>query len=277
MAQSQSTIDWLRERVMAATASLTAIYKERPLTVAAFAGALPAALALRALYADYTAWLALGAGGLPHNALGYLIQVCMRIAAPRDTRSLDPYLSVKQVSVYKRDAAAKYLADLPKRAGPRPTVPPFVAPQRQTDQIPGYSVDKAIRDLADEAFASIAARNPDSISVRSSRLEGRGPAWFLGNGRPLPEWASRTGGEMAHFHGGSAGADGSAHVLLGPRDAREVVEKGWGERHRLSGVGGAIPVGYTLVYAPRTGEELDVVLEILKAGVRAHTRGAVLV
>ena len=57
-------------------------------------------------------------------------------------------------------------------------------------------------------------------------------------------------GEIAHVH-----HEGSTHVCLSLPDAAEVVRKGWGERHRMSGVRGILPWGYVLVYAPREGKE----------------------
>ena len=55
-------------------------------------------------------------------------------------------------------------------------------------------------------------------------------------------------------------------------DAKEVVSKGWGERHMLSGV--AVPVGYTIIYAPRDEPELVTFMAIIQAAVRAATLGA---
>lgn len=38
-----------------------------------------------------------------------------------------------------------------------------------------------------------------------------------------------------------------------------VIEKGWGERHPLSGVVSVLPKEYLILYAPRDEEELQVV------------------
>jgi hypothetical protein len=53
-----------------------------------------------------------------------------------------------------------------------------------------------------------------------------------------------------------------------------VIEKGWGQRHGNAGVkalekvaGFWMPVNYVFVYAPRTMEEVDIVIEILRAAV----------
>jgi len=55
------------------------------------------------------------------------------------------------------------------------------------------------------------------------------------------------------------------HVSISPKDAKLVIEKGWGERFGLSGT--ILPVTYTMVYAPRDEEEMKVVERIVRAGV----------
>lgn len=56
------------------------------------------------------------------------------------------------------------------------------------------------------------------------------------------------------------------HVSISPKDAKLVIEKGWGERFGLSGT--ILPVTYTMVYAPRDEEEIKVVERIVRAGVK---------
>ena len=51
----------------------------------------------------------------------------------------------------------------------------------------------------------------------------------------------------------------------------EVVEKGWGQRHRLSRW---IHVGYTMIYAPRDEGEVEVLRRIFEAAVEAAVDGA---
>jgi len=65
--------------------------------------------------------------------------------------------------------------------------------------------------------------------------------------------------EIAHVHP----ADNSLHVWLSDPDARTVIESGWGQRFPLTFVKG----GWTMVYAPRNEQELEVVERIVKAGV----------
>lgn len=66
-------------------------------------------------------------------------------------------------------------------------------------------------------------------------------------------------------------ADGSMHVVLSPLDAKLVIEKGWGQRHGLSGTK-LMWIGYLLVYAPRNEEELVIVKRILGAAVEFMLR-----
>jgi hypothetical protein len=65
--------------------------------------------------------------------------------------------------------------------------------------------------------------------------------------------------EIAHAHP----ADNSLHVWLSDPDARSVIEAGWGQRFPLTFVKG----GWTMVYAPRDEAELEVVEDIVRAGV----------
>lgn len=138
----------------------------------------------------------------------------------------------------------------------------------------------------------LATINPDLLSFTShSNLERSGPALLVAPTSDYPRGQSKTlawgQGEICHLHG----QDGSLHVALSKADAREVVEKAWGERFPLAGVVGKIPVGCesflkfsssllaprplrnsrfynpdVMIYAPRNQTELDVVKNILLAG-----------
>ncbi len=93
-------------------------------------------------------------------------------------------------------------------------------------------------------------------------LEKQGRALFLQSSHTSNSLVSATQGEICHIHG----SDSSAHVILSFADAEEVIAKGWGERHRLSGTEW-VPLGYTLVYVPRGSEEIGVCIKIFQAGV----------
>ena len=79
----------------------------------------------------------------------------------------------------------------------------------------------------------------------------------------MGRWVKRCSAEppeIAHLHG----TDGSLHLTLHQSDAAAVMNAGWGERHPLAGR--TLPQGYIMVYAPRGEKELDVVMEIVRAG-----------
>jgi len=67
--------------------------------------------------------------------------------------------------------------------------------------------------------------------------------------------------EIAHIHT----TDSSMHLTLHPSDAALVISNGWGERHPLAGRGPWVPKGFTMVYAPRNENEVEVLVAIVKA------------
>lgn len=72
--------------------------------------------------------------------------------------------------------------------------------------------------------------------------------------------AHKAGYEVAHVHPN----DNSLHVYLSDRDARVVLEKGWGQMFAVSWMA---PGGFVMVYAPRDEEEVEVVRGIVRTGV----------
>jgi hypothetical protein len=77
--------------------------------------------------------------------------------------------------------------------------------------------------------------------------------------------AKRTcSGEICHAHP----SDGSMHLTLHPADAKIVLETGWGERHPIARGGffeRFVPSNFLMIYAPKSDDELDAVLTIIKA------------
>jgi hypothetical protein len=212
----------------------------------------------------YAVFLSLGRGGTPYNALGYTIVSFKAmfginpLVAPDVPEGLSP-----------RDG---FLKALPLRPGPRPKVL-GVAPQRQIEEkVSWQSVQMAINKFINSS---------SSMEQNISFLEQHGQAIF-----PLDKHSARLseklfGFEIGHVHE----YDGSLHLNLHPRDIATVLASGWGERHPLArgdkfwfayfcdfwqyfGYEGARPpvsVNWTLIYAPRTEEERQVVLSIVKA------------
>lgn len=119
---------------------------------------------------------------------------------------------------------------------------------------------------------SLASDYPATLHIATSVLEGQVDALFVR--RPpvqdvigdklstrilstMAPWL-----EVAHVHD----SDGSLHISLSPAGAAEVVRKGWGTRHRLSGKF-RIPSSYTMLYAPRDDVEIARIKEIIASGV----------
>lgn len=73
--------------------------------------------------------------------------------------------------------------------------------------------------------------------------------------------------EIAHVHP----AENSLHVWLTRTDTKKVVEAGWGLRFPLASLG-MMDEGWTFVYAPRSMAEVDVVENVMKAGI-GHLTG----
>ena len=76
---------------------------------------------------------------------------------------------------------------------------------------------------------------------------------FLKETYAVPTPIAKCKREVAHLYE----SDMSAHLLLSLADAKEIIAKGYGERHRMTG-STLIPLGYTMLYLPMKLEELDV-------------------
>ncbi|KAI1090336.1 hypothetical protein F5B19DRAFT_327371 [Rostrohypoxylon terebratum] len=264
----------------------------KPLLLGTAAAVISAPL-LSYTYRCYTEWLSLGRGGVPYHFFGWLAQSTLHLIARTDLREPVPkkYKTAEDVgALYGSAGTRSYLyldsdespnrRSIPSRTPPRPTVPSFVAPQRQTtDGASARTVEALNRYLV-----ALAAANPDLFEVKASQLEGplyqaiwlRQPAPDQSLSVSASEVRDRVGrgttGEFAHVHG-----EGSTHVTLSPVDASQLIAKGWAERHGMSGVGGTrwgmAPWGYVLIYAPRDEGELEVWREVLLAGARYVSQG----
>ena len=83
-------------------------------------------------YFDYQGWYNLGAGGLPHNALGWLMQSLLRLRASRNLRDAKPYDVEILTSELEKTS---FLRDrLPAWEGEAPKTGKWVAPHRQLEQ-----------------------------------------------------------------------------------------------------------------------------------------------
>ncbi|KAL6694924.1 hypothetical protein J3F84DRAFT_375543 [Trichoderma pleuroticola] len=215
----------------------------------AFVCLIPVALLV---HNDYHNFLSLGPGGTPSTIQGYIRITYLRLLTLRDpfTAPLpDP----------NRDPKTGVLAGkhLPYRAGPRPVVA-GIAPQRQLDQHGSRQCYIALR----RAMERLSAKTPTKFGTERSCLEKHGLALFARH--PLQ---TNCQGEIAHVHD----SDHSMHMCLHPHDIKEILQKGWGQRHPLAWKNRFIqmPVSqdFVMVYAPRDEMELEIVGKIINAAI----------
>lgn len=201
---------------------------------------------LRFLYLDYQQFLSLGPGGTPKTITGYVRVKCLGLFAlknPYEPPSIPPYITQK----------AGCLPSLPQRSGPRPATR-GIAPHRQINQFCSTSIfeklSTAIKELARENI---------HLEEGTSCFEKHGTGLFSN----FPKRRTCRG-EICHAHP----SDGSLHLTLHPADAKTMLEAGWGERHPLAKGGWFekfVPGGFVMIYAPRDEQELEVVMELIRA------------
>ena len=232
--------------------------------------ALPAAgFGVARFLDEYRSWFAMGPGGLPHNLRGFLTNLAMTaLCAKKETKSLGVYDDAekcapdwkKASNEEQTKAKQSYLAtSLPQRDGPESRALYFTAPQRERNS--GEYFDPKLKQKYLQEYQSLGDEHADSIEWKTSVLEKRGQAMSLKEEYVMPTLSATCRREVLHIHE----SDMSAHVLLSLADAKEVISKGWGERHRVTGT--VIPLGYTLLYIPRNEEEVGVLMKIFEAGI----------
>ncbi len=148
------------------------------------------------------------------------------------------------------------MLELPERPGPRPATSAGI-PHRQLNQTPAPALFQRLR----AGFLSIpgARQGPSLVSVPGAR------GLFLNDcSRCNTRYGFIRGGEFAHLHPPD---DGSLHMVLAPDDVAQVLVRGWGELHPWAVTGRILPT-IVLVYAPRTDEEVRIVLDIATASLR---------
>lgn len=205
---------------------------------------------------DYRRWRALGPGGLPANWRGWATTTRLRL------RMRDPLAIAPLLSRIGEPGDRLHLADLPRRPGDRPRIAPHPVPHRQLD---GHASPALLASMQ-AVFEAAVAVNGERLTFARSWFEKRNTAVTARACGCADARASH--GEIAHIHP----ADGSMHMILGPSDARAVIEAGWGERHGLAGVALDLPLTYTMIYAPRNEGEVAAVGRILASAI-AHMTG----
>ncbi|KAJ8100239.1 hypothetical protein POJ06DRAFT_100213 [Lipomyces tetrasporus] len=229
-------------------------------------------------YQDYQLYMSYGPGGPPYNAFGWFISRFLITPFAQEMFGTEVY---QQRINQGETTTFIHLPDgkLPRRKGKIPVVGPHAVPQRQINQLPNEEIKRKLT----ETFNAVATNNSKLVKLAPSRLERHTDAMWLTDAIPLSsriQEAVQTVGEVSHIHGTS---DHSVHVVLCPEDAKEVIDAGWGQRNGFSGwkpvatlTRGNInlPATYILVYAPRNQEEIEVVMELVRASLRYMSGGA---
>jgi hypothetical protein len=186
------------------------------------------------IHNDYLNFLKLGPGGTPPTPSGYARLTWYRLFTLRDPFSAPP-------ADPAQTPKAGILADLPYRPGPRPIVA-GLAPQRQLNQHGSLAMTERLK----AAVTALAGRAPDRFTTATSCLEKHGFALFARH--PVNVCGN---GEVCHIHT----SDRAMHLNLHPDDIKELLAKGWGQRHPMAWEGRVasppVPRTFVMVYAPR--------------------------
>ncbi|KAJ5154775.1 uncharacterized protein N7500_010214 [Penicillium coprophilum] len=250
------------------------------LTLALSATALVVStLIFPAAYRDYKLFKSYGPGGIPNNALGWIIVRALFQPFGREMFSTDEY--VRRIAAAEGHGKGNdgFLSLSEEQLGSRrgeekPVVGPHVVPQRQLTQVP----DEAIMEKFRAAFVAFGRRNHHLVKFQKSNLERHADGLFVADHIPVSGIAETMKREIAHIHSGN---DHSVHMILAPADCIKVIEAGWGQRHAFSGTSAMtflslgtrpdIPAEYVLIYAPRTEAEIETVMQIVSASVEFMT------
>ncbi|KAH9894593.1 hypothetical protein F4778DRAFT_280574 [Xylariomycetidae sp. FL2044] len=168
-------------------------------------GAATTATTYYLAYPSYAAWLALEPGAIPHNFLGYLMNLGMRaVVARSDTRAVPPPYATRDLRPVYGDAGERSffspllpsskeeekegsgLGLLERRKEPRPEVPAAVAPHRQTSEKASPEVVGRMNGFLEERVKRANEEEEGGIFAwKDSRLEGptNKAIWVSGIGK----------------------------------------------------------------------------------------------
>ncbi|PIB02578.1 hypothetical protein CB0940_01160 [Cercospora beticola] len=200
---------------------------------------------------DYQDFLSLGPGGTPLTFTGYLKVKCLSIVALQDPFEAPPVPT-------RLANSPGHLENLPKRAYPRPLTR-GIAPQRQTTQCSSPEIYSKLG----AAIANMASCSGSRFELGTSCFEKYSTGIFSAS----PPRNQTCRGEICHAHP----SDGSLHLTLHPKDVKLVLERGWGQRHPLARGGffeRFVPVGFVMIYAPQTEEDIVHILQIVAAAAK---------
>ena len=121
--------------------------------------------------------------------------------------------------------------------------------QQLTQLAPPEMQDRLVERAATLPFVSMGASCVSVPGSRAFRLDDH----HAGG----PAEAFQCGTEFAHVH---PAGDGSLHLTLPPRVYQEVLDRGWGEPHPVSGT--------MMLYGPRNRRELETVWQLVLTSYR---------
>ena len=153
------------------------------------------------------------------------------------------------------------LSTLPKRRGEGPDTNPRM-PHQQVSQNAPKDLQEVLFERAKGLPGVVVGRS--HVSVPGARAFHLDEAHAGGS-----EDAFMVGTEFAHLH---PQEDGSLHLILPERLAKQVIEQGWGEFHPLV-LQGMMPPTNLMVFGPRDQSELEIVWSIVEASYANATGG----
>lgn len=207
---------------------------------------------LLVVHNDYENFISLGPGGTPSTVWGYLRISWLRLWTLRD-----PFTPPKPTPNCLPLKGILSKQALPFRLGPKPRVV-GIAPQRQIDQPGSRYCYQALR----RTLEKLSLKKPAKFGTERSCIEKHGLALFA---RHPVQTACQ--GEICHVHD----SDHSMHMCLHPDDSKEVLSRGWGQRHPLAWkwwfLTMPVATDFVMIYAPRDDDELRTVCKIVEAAI----------
>ncbi|KKA29526.1 hypothetical protein TD95_003559 [Thielaviopsis punctulata] len=204
------------------------------------------------IHNDYQNFLNLGPGGTPSTFHGYLRITWLKLWTLRD-----PLVPPKVTPDTFPKTGILAQTPLPYRLGPRPRVA-GIAPQRQVDQHGSETEYHSLR----QAMTHLSLIQPVKFGTACSCFEKHGLALFARHAVNKTCY-----GEIFHIHD----TDHSMHMCLHPEDLKEVLEKGWGQRHPLACKGlfrpNPVPETFVMIYGPRNDDELKAIYRVIEASI----------
>lgn len=217
-------------------------------------------LGLLWVFKDYHGWVAFGTGGTPPTWAGY-----WKITKYRILRAFSGD-DLKDASRLPSAGQSHMRIILQQREPPVPLMMSRTLPQRQ---VPAQ-LDQKLCERLHSIPREQCMLHSEFLELDKSLTEGRTTdAIYARSERPGRQKSDKDpvlGDEIAHVHP----QDNSLHVWLSLADTKKVVDAGWGQRFPLASLR-MVHEGWTFIYAPRSSQEVDVIEEIVKAGIRHLT------